>query len=39
VPRDAVAGMPTDYANAITDNTLSLLATITITDELINTWK
>jgi biuret amidohydrolase len=39
VPRDAVAGIPTDYANAIIDNTLSLLATITTTDELISTWK
>lgn len=39
LPRDAVAGIPTDYSNAIIDNTLSLLATITTTDELINTWK
>lgn len=39
VPRDAVAGVPTDYANAIIDNTLSLLATITTTDELIKAWK
>lgn len=39
VPRDAVAGIPTDYSNAIIDNTLSLLATITTTDELIDTWK
>ena len=29
VPRDAVAGIPTEYGNAIIDNTLSLLATIT----------
>ncbi|OBI84850.1 cysteine hydrolase [Mycobacterium sp. E740] len=39
VPRDAVAGIPTEYSNAIIDNTLSLLATITTTDELIDTWK
>lgn len=39
VPRDAVAGIPTDYSNAIISNTLSLLATITTTDELIDTWK
>jgi nicotinamidase-related amidase len=39
VPRDAVAGIPTDYANVIIDNTLSLLATITTTDELIEAWK
>jgi biuret amidohydrolase len=39
VPRDAVAGIPTDYASTIIDNMLSLLATITTTDELIDTWK
>lgn len=38
VPRDAVAGIPTDYGEAIIDNTLSLLATITTTDELLQTW-
>jgi biuret amidohydrolase len=38
VPRDAVAGVPTEYGNAIIDNTLSLLATITTTDELIGVW-
>ena len=39
VPRDAVAGIPTEYGDAIIANTLSLLATITTTDELINLWK
>jgi nicotinamidase-related amidase len=39
VPRDAVAGIPTEYGDAIIANTLSLLATITTTDELINIWK
>lgn len=39
VPRDAVAGIPTDYATSIVDNTLSLLATLTTTDELIEAWK
>ncbi|MEO3757078.1 cysteine hydrolase [Mycobacterium sp. B14F4] len=38
VPRDAVAGIPTAYANTIIDNMLSLLATITTTDDLIRTW-
>jgi nicotinamidase-related amidase len=38
VPRDAVAGIPADYGNAIIDNTLSVLATITSTDELLQTW-
>jgi nicotinamidase-related amidase len=39
VPRDAVAGVPADYATAIIDNTLSLLATITNTDDLLRAWK
>ena len=39
VPRDAVAGIPTDYANTIIDNMLSLLATITTTDDLLGVWK
>jgi nicotinamidase-related amidase len=38
VPRDAVAGIPTHYGTAVIDNTLSLLATITTTDELLQTW-
>jgi nicotinamidase-related amidase len=39
VPRDAVAGIPTDYANTVIDNMLSLLATITTTEELLDIWK
>ena len=39
VPRDAVAGIPTGYATSIIDNTLSLLATVTTTDDLIEAWK
>jgi biuret amidohydrolase len=39
VPRDAVAGVPADHATAIIDNTLSLLATITNTDDLLRAWK
>ncbi|BBY01885.1 cysteine hydrolase [Mycobacterium seoulense] len=38
VPRDAVAGIPTEYGEAIIANTLSLLATITTTDELLSAW-
>ncbi|BCI52442.1 isochorismatase [Mycolicibacterium litorale] len=38
VPRDAVAGIPSEYGDAVIDNTLSLLATITTTDDLIRTW-
>jgi nicotinamidase-related amidase len=39
VPRDAVAGIPTEYGEAIIANTLSLLATITTTDDLLRVWK
>jgi biuret amidohydrolase len=39
VPRDAVAGIPAEYATSVIDNTLSLLATITTTDDLIKAWK
>ncbi|OBJ66739.1 cysteine hydrolase [Mycobacterium asiaticum] len=38
VPRDAVAGIPADYGNAVIANTLSLLATITTTDQLLEAW-
>ena len=39
VPRDAVAGIPADYADAIIDNTISLLATVTTTADLLAAWK
>ena len=39
LPRDAVAGIPPDYATVIIDNTLSLLAIVTTTDDLIMAWK
>lgn len=39
LPRDAVAGIPTAYADAVIDNTLSLLATITTTDDLLQAWQ
>lgn len=38
LPRDAVCGVPVEYAEAVIDNTLSLLATLTTVDELIATW-
>ncbi len=38
LPRDAVAGVPVDYADAVIDNTLSLLATIVRTDDLLAAW-
>jgi nicotinamidase-related amidase len=39
LPRDAVAGVPADYAAAVIDNTLALLATVTTTDELVAMWE
>jgi nicotinamidase-related amidase len=39
VPRDAVAGIPAEYGDAIIDNMLSLLATITSTDDLLQAWS
>jgi len=38
LPRDAVAGVPPDYADAVIDNTLAWLATITTTAELAAAW-
>jgi nicotinamidase-related amidase len=38
VPRDAVAGFPTDYGDAVIEYTLSLLATITTADDLLRAW-
>jgi nicotinamidase-related amidase len=35
VPRDAVAGVPPEYADAVLDNTLALIATVTTTDEVV----
>jgi len=39
LPRDAVCGVPADYADAVIDNTLSLLATVTTVDELVAAWE
>jgi len=38
MPRDAVAGVPTDYANAVLDNTLALVATLPSTDDVLRAW-
>jgi nicotinamidase-related amidase len=39
VPKDAVAGIPTEYGAVMIANTLSLLATITTTDDLLQAWE
>ena len=38
LPRDAVAGLPREYADAVIDNTLALLATVVTTDDLLAIW-
>jgi nicotinamidase-related amidase len=38
LPRDAVAGLPQDYVDAVIDNTLALLATVVTTDDLLGIW-
>jgi nicotinamidase-related amidase len=38
VPRDAVAGLPDDYADALLDNTFPLIATLTTTEALLAAW-
>jgi biuret amidohydrolase len=38
LPRDAVCGIPREYADAVIDNTLALLATVLTTDDLLEIW-
>jgi biuret amidohydrolase len=39
IPRDAVAGVPGGYAQAVLDNTLHLVATLTTTAEIVRVWS
>jgi biuret amidohydrolase len=39
MPRDAVAGVPAEYAEAVLENTLSLVATLTTTAEVAASWR
>jgi nicotinamidase-related amidase len=38
VPRDAVAGIPQEYADAVLDNTFPLVTTLTTTEGLLEAW-
>jgi nicotinamidase-related amidase len=38
LPRDAVAGVPPDYAAAVLANTLNVVATLTTTAEVVQAW-
>ena len=39
LPRDAVAGVPSTYGDAVLDNTLNMVATITTTAEIVRAWS
>jgi len=39
LPRDAVAGVPKEYADAVIDTTLVLLSTVTTTDAVLACWS
>ena len=39
MPRDAVAGVPAEYAEQVLDNTLSLIATLVRTDDVVGAWS
>lgn len=39
MPRDAIAGVPAAYADAVIDNTLALVATITTTEAVLAAWR
>jgi nicotinamidase-related amidase len=39
IPRDAVAGVPREYADAVLEHSLSLIATITSVDEILAFWS
>jgi nicotinamidase-related amidase len=39
VPRDAVAGLPPAYVDAVFENTLSLLATVTTAADILAVWR
>ena len=39
VARDSITGFPAEYTDVIIENTLSLVATITTTDEMIEYWR
>jgi nicotinamidase-related amidase len=38
VVRDAVAGVPADYAEAVIENSLSFVSTVVTADELVSAW-
>ncbi len=39
IPTDAVAGFPEEYAKAVVDNTLMMIATLSTTDAVVEAWQ
>jgi len=39
IPRDAVGGTPSSYAEQVLDNTIAVLGRLTNVDELIHEWS
>jgi nicotinamidase-related amidase len=39
IPRDAVAGVPREYGDAVLEHSLSLIATLTTTEEILGLWS
>jgi nicotinamidase-related amidase len=39
LPRDAIAGVPPEYADAVIDHTLALVATVTTTRDVLAAWR
>jgi len=39
LPRDAIAGVPREYADAVIDNTLALVATLSTTAAIVDVWS
>ncbi|HZQ88003.1 MAG TPA: cysteine hydrolase [Acidimicrobiales bacterium] len=39
IPRDAVAGLPPEYVDAVFQNTLNLVATVTTTADVLGAWQ
>jgi nicotinamidase-related amidase len=37
--RDAVAGVPVEYAQAVIDNSLSLITTVVTVDDVLAAWS
>jgi nicotinamidase-related amidase len=38
IPRDAVAGTPPDYVDAVFQHTLGIVATVTTTADVVDAW-